>query len=410
MKTLKKQAIILLIVILAVNCSAQISFEKGYYINNSGERVNCLIKNNDWKNNPLQFKYKLSEEGEIQIAHLKSVAEFGIDGSSKYIRETVKIDKSSDNIQHLSHNMNPEFNEEELFLKVLIEGKANLYMYEKGILQRFFYQLDAGKIEQLVFKTYRTSSNQLKKNRYFQQQIWNNLKCPAISKKRLEQLEYKKRSLLKLFAEYNSCHLSDYVNFEAKTQRDFFSLNIRPRFVFSSLSIQNSLSGNRDTDFGAKANVSLGVEAEFVLPFHKNKWSLLIEPTYQRLNSEQTMERDNVSGGILVSQVDYTSLEFPIGIRHYFFFREQSKIFVNASLIFDFTTHSSIHFKRADDSPLNSLDMLSRNNFAAGIGYTFKNRYSLEARYQSGRDVLSNYTFWDSSYRSFSLILGYSLF
>ena len=41
----------------------QIRFEKGYFITNYGKRIDCFIKDIDWKNNPTKFDYKLNEEG-----------------------------------------------------------------------------------------------------------------------------------------------------------------------------------------------------------------------------------------------------------------------------------------------------------------------------------------------------------
>jgi hypothetical protein len=62
MKTqLPKILATILITILSVNCYAQISFEKGYYINNEEQRVECEIKNLDWKNNPKEFQFRVSE-------------------------------------------------------------------------------------------------------------------------------------------------------------------------------------------------------------------------------------------------------------------------------------------------------------------------------------------------------------
>jgi cellulose synthase/poly-beta-1,6-N-acetylglucosamine synthase-like glycosyltransferase len=77
-----KQVILFFFLIFALNGFTQNSFLKGYYINNSNERVDCLIKNNDWLNNPTQFEYKLSENSEKKIQTINSVKEFEITGVS----------------------------------------------------------------------------------------------------------------------------------------------------------------------------------------------------------------------------------------------------------------------------------------------------------------------------------------
>jgi hypothetical protein len=166
-----KKLIIIVTTFLTFNIYAQITFEKCYFISNSNEKVNCLIKNNDWKLNPSEIKYKLSENSEAKTAYLKGVKEFGFFGDAKYVRRNIKIDRSSSNINNLSKQRNPVFKEEQIFLKLLIEGEASLYIYEDIGLKRYFYNINSSNIEQLVFKSYVTDKNQIKKNNLFKQHL-----------------------------------------------------------------------------------------------------------------------------------------------------------------------------------------------------------------------------------------------
>ena len=104
-----KQLLFLLTIISSINCFSQISYEKGYYIDNNNQKTNCLIKNIDWRNNPTEFEYKLSNNSESQKITIKSIREFGIDKISKYVRSTVNIDVSSDILDNLSDNKKPIF-------------------------------------------------------------------------------------------------------------------------------------------------------------------------------------------------------------------------------------------------------------------------------------------------------------
>lgn len=395
---MKKQLLFLLITILSFNCYSQISFEKGYYIDNSNQKTNCLIKNIDWKNNPTQFEYKLSENSESKKKTIESIKEFGINNISKYVRSIVNIDRSSEDIKKLSYDRNPIFKEEKLFLKVLIEGKANLYLLEDGNLRRFFFNKENSAIEQLIFKSYKTPNNQIGKNNRFKNQLWNNLKCPNLKINKVENLSYQKNDIVDFFVKYNECNGEKNTNYEEKQKKDLFNLSIRPGFNNSSLSVQNSIYSSRDTDFDNEFGFRFGIEAEFIMPFNKNKWSLIIEPTYQYYKSEKETRNRNV-------KADYKSIEIPVGIRHYFFLNENSKMFVNGSFIFDFSNNSIVDYSIGTD-----LEIKTRNNFAFGIGYKYNDKYSLELRYQTSREVLSDYIAWSSDYNTFSVIFGYSFF
>ncbi|MEE9364305.1 MAG: tRNA modification GTPase [Cellulophaga sp.] len=421
---MKKQLLFLLTIIFSLNCFSQISYEKGYYITNTNQKINCLIKNIDWNNNPTEFKYKLSENSEPKKAVIKSVKEFGVDNISKYIRSIVNIDRSRENINYLSNGKKPIFKEEELFLKVLVEGNSNLYEYVEGNLVRYFYNIENSIIEQLIFKKYniimyyagkdsrlkQQYTNNIGENNRFRQQLWSDLKCSNFKISKFKSIEYKKNDLIRLFVEYNKCNNQEYINYEEKQKGEFFNLTIRPRINNSSLTMQNSFSNLRNFDFGNKTGFGFGLEAEFILPFNKNKWAIIIEPTYQSFKSKKINNVSNIFGGKLIAKVDYSSIEVPLSLRHYFFLSKNSKVFLNASFIFDFSSNSSFEITRDDGTNFSALEIATRKNFAIGIGYKQNDRYSLEIRYQTSRKILMAHSLWGSDYKTLSIIFGYSLF
>lgn len=95
---MNKAIIIFLTVTLTLNSYSQNSFEKGYYIDNANQKVEGLIKNRDWLNNPSKFKFKLSENSQQITLTIRSVKEFGILNKLKYIKQTVQIDRSSERL------------------------------------------------------------------------------------------------------------------------------------------------------------------------------------------------------------------------------------------------------------------------------------------------------------------------
>ena len=384
-----------IVISYSMKCNSQISYVEGYYINNSNQKIEGLIKNVDWENNPIEFEYKTTEQAEKKTLTIESVKEFGINNVSKYIRLDVNIDRFSNNLDLLSSDKNPIFKKEVLFLKVLIEGDASFLSYKDKSLTRYFYQTSNQDIVQLIYKEYKTPENKIGTNNEFRRQLFNNLKCSDISMDDVKNIDYEKKALLKFFTKYNNCNNSEFVNFEEKVKSDLFNLNIRPGLNSSSLFINNSAINSRSTDYGNELAFRIGLEFEFIMGFNKNKWAVIIEPTYQYFKAE-----DKAITNLSNTNVDYKSLELPIGVRHYLFLNNNSKIFINGSFIYDFVLSSKVR----------NLDASSSVNLAMGVGYNYNQKYSVEFRYHTNRDVLTDYLAWTSDYKTISIIFGYTLF
>lgn len=407
-----KKLLVYIVVFFAFNIesSSQIIFETGYFINDSNQKIDCLIKNVDWKNNPIEFEYKLSQNDSVQKGTIQTVKEFGINGISKYIRAKVKIDRSSNDINKMSLERNPEFQEELLFLKALLDGKASLFLYTDGTFSRLFYKLTDTELNQLIYKPYLTDNN-IAYNNSFRQQLFLDLKCQGISLNEIANIKYNQRNIERIFIKYNECTNSLFTNYNKKQKKDMFNLSLRPGVNYSSLDLKNSHFDSWNTDFGNAINFRFGVEAEILLPFNKNKWAIITEPTFQYYKSNTTNQAANVYGGVIASEITYKSIELPTGIRHYFFLNDKSKIFVNVSYTVDFSIKKSfVEFTRNDGSLLNTMDVKPRPNLAFGMGYKHKDKYSIEMRYQTSRELMGDFALWNSNYTTFAIILGYSLF
>ncbi len=388
-------ALLIGLLFLSINSFAQINFEKGYFIDNSGKKTDCLIKNIDWKNNPKDFKYKLLEGAEEQQQDINSTQEFCIGTEIKYVRFEVQIDRSSLHIDYLTTVRNPQFQKDTLFLKSMIEGKANLYYYEEGDLRRFFYRLaDSTTVQQLIYKKYKTQDNQVSNNNYYRHQLLTTLVCEKNIENSVKNAQYIKEDMIKLFAQYNECMGSKIVRYIPKKKRSFF-FSIRPCVSLSSLSLNNDINNSIDVKFN---NISfrIGGELEWILPFNKNKWAIIVEPTFQYFTDEANLTNSSNEK----AEVIYKSIEIPIGLRYYMFLNKESKFFLNSSFIIDRVIGSSVKFNSF------SLELESQPSLSFGAGYSYANRISLELRGITPRSVVNLYNYWGSAFQSYSFILG----
>ena len=400
---------------------AQINFDSAYFVNNAGVRTDCFIRNVDWKNNPTRFEYRLRPEGDTHTALISHVKEFKVDGEAKYIRAKVKINRSTDDTNALDTNKKIIYSEEVLFLKTLSEGDAVLYYYEEKNLRRFFFKITDSAIEQLLYKRYRTTEKVISYGdlrpvekigslNTYKQQLWNSLKCKNISRAQVNALKYNLGDLVALFEKYNACIDPNYVKTSPTYLKPQYNVSIRPGIRWSSLSISNSNSIFRNVDFNPKTGIRLGVEIEAILPYNRQKWSVLLEPTYRAYKeSTQTRPLGQFSNTTLDVDTDYTSIEIPLGIRHYMLISSKSKVFINGIYLVDIPLNSTVTFGSPDNTELN---IGTNGGFAIGVGYNHNNKISLEARYQAPREILGNdnVSSYRSDYSGFSVIFGYNIF
>ena len=66
------------LILSTLSVLGQVSFDKGYFITNNNQRVECYIKNTDWGDTPKDFRYKLTETGETLKGEISDTREFGI--------------------------------------------------------------------------------------------------------------------------------------------------------------------------------------------------------------------------------------------------------------------------------------------------------------------------------------------
>ena len=395
---------------------AQIKFEKGYIIDRNDQRIDCLIKNIEWQNNPSAITYKLDEYSAILTATVNDIKEFGLNGSSKYISALVAIDRSRNNTDKLSAERNPIFNNEMLFLRVEIEGGATLYAYKESNLERFFYKTDHTEIRQLVYKQYISQYNKILENNQFRQQLIVDLKCESIPEQLFQTIPYKERQLISLFKKYNECIQSPYeINAKPK---DILRIILRPGIQFNNVDFEHSVAFGRNDLDHAMNGFRFGINLVNILPFNQKKWGVSFEPALAITRSDITKDLEDFSFTRVVSEVKYHVIELPLGLNHYVYLNEDLKIFLFGSLGLNYVLPSSSYtdfeYLRSVgfETPVAEIEYELSNisSLSLGTGLEFINRFNLELRYQLKRNILRKETAVTADFTSFSVLLGYSIF
>jgi hypothetical protein len=397
---MKINILLLILVLTATFSYGQIKFENGYLIDNENFKQECLIKNQDWWNNPSEFDYKVSGNDTVKKGNMFSVKEFGITHISKFIRVHTKIDRSSVEITTLSTMRNPEWSEERLFLKVLIEGKASLYQYRERNSERYFYSVSDSSVKQLIYKEYYAKGTGIAYNNDFRQQLLNDVRNAETKMRTIENISYTQDELERYFRQFNKNEHQPALIYNNNKNRDFLVLRITPGINYSSFSVTQNIFGPVFTNTDHDLSFRIGMEADFILPFNKNKWEIIFDPSFQYFNSSTEDGSNKVD-------IYYKWIEFPIGIRYNFYLNDYLKIFLNGFFVphYAFDINSTVDVTFVNSKYYQNFN--HNNSLALGVGFGYE-KLSMEFRYNPNSDLYRTYIWTD--YQLFSLIFGYTLF
>lgn len=395
---MKKALFFLFFITITTTLFAQIKFEKGYFINNNGERTECLIYNQDWRLNPDGFDYKLTENEKVTSAKITEIKEFGVYDFSKYIRFDGNVDTSNYAIDKLTENKNAEFKQVSIFLKTIVEGNANFYMHIDKQFTRYFYDIPNKKIEQLINKEYikynENGAKQIATNLEFQRQLLRDLTCETTGIDEVKALNYTVSSLKRFFIDYNKCNSGDFKLFSSNKIN--YNLALKTGYSAVMLKFDHPLVEGEFENFYFR----YGIENEIRLPFNNGKWSAIVEPTYQKMKEQGSFLEKRGFGPYNIS-FDYQSIELPVGLRYYMFLNEDSKLFVNAFLVQDFAFNSFYYLNKARFAIKPSL------SGQLGFGYKFREIANVELQISSPKKLARTITFFNTNYYHVGLKVGF---
>lgn len=404
----------LLIFLFSLNCFSQSKFENGYIITNNGEKIKCQINNLDWKYNPTKFEYKLLNSDEVLIGRINNIKEFGIENKEKFKRFTVEIDRSSNITNRLSTSREPNFNSETLYLKIIIDGTIKLYVYNDDNLIRYFTSHNSNIPKQLIYKKYLRPNRQnggekVYENNDFQKQLDTLINCKSITYNELQNIKYKLKDLVNILSLNSNCNNTNEINYtNAFEKKGEFNFKIKVGQNSSKMNYSFGDNSFRNVEFDKESSLRYGIEFEYVLPFNNKKWSIIVDPNYQKYETQKEIiyNISVIGNSTTNAKIKYSSIELPIGFRHYMYLNDSSSIFLNVSMVFDF--ESKNQYLDYETASLQDIEIESGQNFAFGVGYRYKS-LNLELR-QFTKRKLSNILSIDFDYTTTAFIVGYKLF
>ncbi len=201
-----------------------------------------------------------------------------------------------------------------------------------------------------------------------------------------------------------------------------FAFTIKPGVDYNLFTFkEKSTSDPSVYDCNNYLSDRVGFSVEYILSSKNTRWFL--EPAFRYCSGKTSLSDMGYA-----LQTQSFVLELPFGIRRYFVLNYRSKIFVNAAFVYNVMIYSDNEFVEDDYSSyggygnygygyssyyISQADrelpgFKSGHNYMGGVGYQLKDRFSVELKYYTKREMLKDNSDWNADYENFSLVFGYT--
>lgn len=345
-----------------------------------------------------------NEELNFNIAQLKDIV---INGESFVAAKVLNDGTLTRNITFLDHLSEPNYNENWLLLKVLVNGDYKLYQYSSSIFSQFYYKdNNTNEIKPLVYKEYIIGSS-VKKNNHFRSQLRKDVPLYFYKFKDYEKLEYKYDDLRKYFNKLNGYEESEGIekmNVKLSVFGGFFN-NFQDQLYLSPAAI-NSLY-LKDYDFEKNTVPLLGISGEIFINKEETQ-AFFIEAGFTQYKTDYYLDYYSAELSKINFEFQTSIILFNLGYKQYFNLSANSQLYASGSFAtnFFFTSKNEVRydFENYYNQVLKRDKNFSNVGGRVALGYKFKKHYFIEADYHFGFSMY----YEGGSYNMTSFKLGYS--
>lgn len=303
----------LLLILVFNNLLAQNNFELGYYIDESGNKIEGNISEIEISNFPEYFFYRKGNKTEEINVNSVNTIKYGTEVFEKkqfQYDPSIKLD-----IDKMSKNKELNLVSKTAFLQLLVNGNYKLYKYVENGVTTFFYEDDSNKLTTLKYKKYLLNNTDIDENKEYLNQLSQNINSGT---KQVEgyysTIKYNDNDLKEYFTKING----NSVKVERKSKVKF---NIFAGYFLHSMDI------NFITDVPAEnyGHFSIMPEIEYVLDQNKiNPTSFYFNAKFHSFKKEfvEKVVRDDWH-----HKVNYQSIYVSFGVKKYFLSSENIQFY-----------------------------------------------------------------------------------
>lgn len=385
---LQKSSILLFFsFIVCLTVHGQTQFEKGYFVSNDGNRVDCLIRNHKWSDSPKRVVYKLTTEDSEKVWEPGQIRAFGFGEDLLFRSVTAEFPET-----YIRPNQNddepiPEKTQKTVFVKRILRGKTSLYQYRGQNQLIFLFEKDEDGLEVLEYKKYITPiDHKIRENNIFRRQLLQKLSCGTDQD--IQRVTYKRKSLIDYVLKYNSC--ADPLNEEVSKElvRKKIAFNVK---MYAGIQQYDFAFDRRgvELDFEDKIVPKFGLEVEGILPFDNNKWGFFLSTDYSSYSS--AIDAPNTR--TISYDLQMSRLGSQLGGRHYMFLDNRNSLFLDLAVTIDKDFNAQLQeFFENEFFPDITIDVRDLNfGGSVGFGYSNNQKVGLKLNYYFDQTILKGY-------------------
>lgn len=307
---------------------AQNKFEIGYYIDQSGNKIEGEISEIEISNFPESFVYRKGNKTEVVNSDAAKTIKYG---TKIFEKREFQFDPSVRfDIANMSTNKNLKLINKTDFLELLVDGNFKLYKYVENGISTFFYEDSSKKLTTLEYKKYLNNGTDIYENKEYLNQLKDNVKNETEqTESYYNTVKYNDTDLVNYFQNVNGKSSKK----ETKSQLKF---NIFVGYSITSMDIDFL------QDIGAQSHqhVTIMPEIEYVLNKNlRNPTSFYFNLKYRALkaNYEEIYVRENWH-----HEVDYQSIYIALGVKQYLLSSEKMKFYGKLGIGYDLPIKAEI--------------------------------------------------------------------
>lgn len=415
----------LIFLIISFNAYAQKKYSPGYYINQSGQKIEGYIENNISYESPERIFFKSSLETGATEVLISEISEFKIDNDFKFVKFNITYDQNQvENSNPINRvGKEPNLQNKIVLLKVIVEGNANLYQAVMNGCNFYYFKTNTEKTPQLLLYRKYFYEGRVYENNDFRKLLFERFSTNEKEINDFYNMKYDNDTLTDFFVKLNKLDnslVNQNIAVESNINKLQYKIFVGVTGFNASLKYGND--GYIDSSSPSFSSPLFGFEIAKSIGKNYKKSEVFGRLFYQNsiIKTEQKSNRNNIYDRTLKLETDINSLSLNLGYRYAIVKTQKSKLFLESSIGYNYVLNGSSivindekRYLATDPTFVTSTQIEFTGfkpeiYFNIGAGYSLS-KYALHLGYSTSRTYYDDGVTLKGGFTGFNLIFSYTI-